>query len=83
MIQEQNIDDYHIKIPDYIPKNKYVIFIKGAVVAIGDNPSDLADIAIKKFPNLPFTIKYNGKQKKKMEYIISSQLFTKIFLGFI
>jgi hypothetical protein len=57
-----------IEIPDYVPQNLYVIFVKGAVVAIGPNPSDLADIAIQKFPNLPFIIKYNGPKQKSMEY---------------
>jgi len=32
--------DVPITIPDYIPKNKYVAFVKGAVV--GDDPSDVA-----------------------------------------
>ena len=27
------------EIPDYIPENKYVVFVKGAVVAVGDSPS--------------------------------------------
>ena len=61
-----------IEIPDYIPKDKYVIFVNGAVVAVGDNPSDLAEIAIQKFPNLPFNIKYNGPKKKPIEYFYMS-----------
>ncbi|MHA1729409.1 MAG: ribbon-helix-helix protein, CopG family [Promethearchaeota archaeon] len=66
---EQNIS---VKIPDYIPKNKYVIFVKGAVVGVGDNPSDLSQIAIEKFPNLPFEIKFNGTKKKPIEYCFMS-----------
>ena len=57
-----------IEIPNYIPKDKYVIFVNGAVVAFGDNPNDLAEIAIQKFPNHPFIIKYNGQRKKPIEY---------------
>lgn len=55
-------------IPDYVPKNKYVAFVNGAIVEIGDNPSELAEIAMKKFPNLPCVILFNGPQKKKLEY---------------
>ena len=61
-----------VEIPDYIPKEKYVIFVNGAVVAVGDNPSDLAEIAIQKFPNFPFIIKYNGPKKKPIEYFYMS-----------
>ena len=61
-----------IDIPDYVPKNQYVAFVKGAVVAIGSDPSDLAEIALQKFPNLPFIIKYNGPKQKSMEYCYAS-----------
>ncbi len=57
-----------IVIPDYIPKNKYVGFVKGAIVAVGESPSEIAQIAIEKFPNLPLIIKFNGPKKKQMEY---------------
>lgn len=58
-----------ITIPDYIPKNKFVVFVNGAVVAIGDDPSDLAEEAVKKFPDFPFNIKYNGKEKPNVEFL--------------
>ncbi len=61
-----------VEIPDYIPKNKYVIFVNGAVVAVGDNPSDLAEIAVQKFPHFPFVLKYNGPKQKHMEYFYMS-----------
>ena len=70
--QEMENNDDFIKIPDYLPKNKFIIFVKGAVVAVGDNPSDLADIAVEKFPNLPFKIKYNGTKKQPIEYFYMS-----------
>jgi len=57
-----------IKIPDYIPNNKYVGFVKGAIVAVSDNPGEIAQIAAEKFPNFPLIIKYNGAKKKPMEY---------------
>jgi len=57
-----------IEIPDYVPKNQYVAFVKGAVVAIGSNPSDLAEIALQKFPSLPVIIKYNGSKQQFREY---------------
>ena len=46
---KKKMSNESIKIPEYIPKNKYVIFVKGPVVAIGDNASDLADILPYKF----------------------------------
>ena len=62
------------EIPDYIPENKYVVFVKGAVVAVGDSPSDLADIAFQKFPNFSFVIKFNGAKSPVMEYVYMSLL---------
>ncbi len=61
-----------ITIPEYVPKNKYVVFVNGAVVAVGDSPCDLAEIAVKKFPQYPFNIKYNGKIKRRIEYVYMS-----------
>ncbi|MDD1778759.1 MAG: hypothetical protein LUQ65_11390 [Candidatus Helarchaeota archaeon] len=55
-------------IPDYVPKNQYVVFVKNIVVAIGPTPCDLAEIALQKFPNLPIVIKFNGPKRKQMEY---------------
>ena len=62
------------EIPSYIPKDKYVIFVKGAVVAVGDSPSDLADEAFQKFPNYPFIIKYNGNKPSHMDYVYMTML---------
>jgi hypothetical protein len=61
-----------VEIPDYIPKEKYVIFVNGAVVAIGDKPSALAEIAMEKFPEYPFVMKYNGASQKTIEYAFMS-----------
>lgn len=60
------------KIPDYVPKNQYIIFVKGAVVAVGEKPCELAQIARQKFPNLPFVIKFNGPKPKPLEYFYMS-----------
>ena len=65
-------DPVDVEIPDYIPKNQYVVFVNGAVVAVGDNPSDLADIALIKFPNYPFVMKFNGTPLDPMEYAFMS-----------
>ncbi len=70
-IQETSLSEKEsqkVKIPDYIPKNKYVGFIRGAIIAVSDNPSEIAQIAVKNFPDLPLVIKYNGAKKKQMEY---------------
>ena len=56
------------EIPCNVPKYKYVIFVKGALVAVGENPCELAERARKKFPTLPFVIKLNGPKPKSMEY---------------
>ena len=63
--REQNED---INIPDYIPKNNYVGFVNGAIIAVSESPSEISQIAAEKFPNLPLIIKYNGPKKKHLEY---------------
>ena len=57
-----------MEIPNYIPKNKYIGFVKGAIIAVSDSPGEIAQIAAEKFPNFPLIIKYNGPKKKPMEY---------------
>ena len=59
-----------IEIPDYIPKNKYVGFVNGAVIAVSDSPSEISQVAVEKFPKLPLIIKYNGDKKKKSRWSI-------------
>ncbi len=61
-----------IAIPDYIPKNKYIAFVKGAIIAVGDTVSDVAQVAAEKFPNGPLVIKFNGPKKKPIEYCFLS-----------
>ncbi len=62
-----------IEISEYIPKNKYVGFVNGAVIAVSESPSEISQVAVEKFPNLPLLIKYNGdKKKKQMEYCFMS-----------
>lgn len=61
-----------IVIPGYIPKNKYVAFVKGAIIAVGDTVSDVAQVAAEKFPNGPLVIKFNGPKKKPIEYCFLS-----------
>jgi hypothetical protein len=69
--KDQNLQD--VNIPDYIPKNKYVVFVNGAIVGVGDSPSEVSLIAVQKFPNLPFFIEFNGvKKDKKIEYCFMS-----------
>jgi len=38
------------EIPEYLPKNKYVAIINDSVVAVGDSPSEVSQIAVEKFP---------------------------------
>ena len=61
-----------IVIPDYIPKNKYVAFVKGAIIAVGDTVSEVAQVAAEKFPDGPLVIKFNGPKKKPLEYCFLS-----------
>ena len=61
-----------IEIPDYIPKNKYVGFVRGAIIGVADSVSEIAQIAAEKFPDGPLVIKYNGPRKKPMEYMFMS-----------
>lgn len=65
-------DPVDVIIPEYIPNNKYVVFVNGAVVGVGDNPSELATLAMKKFPDYPFVMKFKGKPKAPMEYVFMS-----------
>ncbi|MGQ4874453.1 MAG: DUF5678 domain-containing protein [Promethearchaeia archaeon] len=69
---QENKIDLDIKIPDFIPKNKYVDFVKGAIIAVGDNVSEVARIAAEKFPNDPLIIKFNGPKKKPIEFCFMS-----------
>jgi predicted CopG family antitoxin len=61
-----------VEIPEFVPKGKYVIFVNGALVAVGDTPCDLAEIAMLKFPNLPFVMKFNGPDPGPTEYVFMS-----------
>lgn len=63
-----NKDPSSLKIPEYIPKKKYVGFVNGAIIAVADSPSEVSQIAVEKFPNLPLTIKFNGPKIKSIEY---------------
>ncbi len=57
-----------IRISDYIPKNKFVGFVNGAVIAVGDTPSEVAQVAVERFPDFPLIIRYNGPKQKSIEY---------------
>jgi len=61
-----------VEIPDYIPKNKYVGFVDGAIISVGDTVNEVAQVAAEKFPNGPLVIKYNGPKKKPLEYCFMS-----------
>jgi predicted CopG family antitoxin len=61
-----------VEIPTYVPKDKYVIFVNGAIVGVGDDPSELAEQAMHKFPNLPFVMKFNGEPMRSQEYVFMS-----------
>lgn len=71
---EKNFDSLKdFPIPDYIPKNKYVLFTSNkSIGAVGDTPSEVAQIAADNGIAPPFSIKYNGKDLPKVkEYIYS------------
>ena len=62
-----------VEIPEYIPQNKYIAFVNGAIAAVGDSPSVVTHEALLKFPNFPVIIKYNGEgQVKPLEYCFMS-----------
>jgi len=66
-------DEKDFKIPEYIPKNKFIAIVKGSIVAVGETPSEVSQIAITKFPNLPIKIKFSGPKKfKPPEFIFMS-----------
>ncbi len=61
-----------IEIPDYIPKNKYVLFANNSIVAVGDSPNEVTLEAAEKDIKPPFTIKYNGKTPGPIDYVYQS-----------
>ena len=62
-----------VEIPEYIPQNKYVAFVNGAIAAVGDSPSEVMHEAMLKFPNFPVLIKYKGESEvKPLEYCFMS-----------
>ena len=67
-----NKDPSSLEIPEYIPKEKYVGFVNGALIAVADSPSEVSQIAVEKFPNLPLIIKFNGPKIKPIEYCYAS-----------
>ncbi len=71
LAQQKNTNE-ELEIPAFIPKGKYVAFINGAIIGVGDSPSEVAQIAAEKFPNFPLTIKFNGPRPKQTEYIYVS-----------
>jgi len=61
------------EVPEYIPKNKYVAFVNGAIASIGESPSEVAHNAMLKFPHFPIIIKYSGESDvKPLEYCFMS-----------
>ncbi len=71
-ISEKRVMSGNIEIPEYIPKNKYVGFVNGAIIAVADSPSEISRIAAGKVINSPLLIKFNGPKKKRMEYCFLS-----------
>ena len=67
-ISEKRVMSENIEIPEYIPQNKYVGFVNGAIIAVGESPSEISRITAGKSPNSPLIIKFNGPTKKRMEY---------------
>ncbi len=67
-----NRENPFMEIPKCIPKNKYVGFVNGAVIAVADNPCEVSQMVVEKFPNSPLIIKYNGPKQKQMEYCYAS-----------
>lgn len=61
-----------IEIPEYVPKNKYIGFVNGAIIGVADNPSEISLIAAEKFPNHALIIKFNGPKPKHIEYCFMS-----------
>ena len=71
-ISRKNDNNSAMEIPDYIPENKYVGFLNDAIISVGDTVSEVAQVAVEKFPNGPLVIKYNGPKKKSLEYCFMS-----------
>ncbi len=72
--ENNKLKSEELKIPDYIPKNKYVLFNSDKIVAaVGDSPQHVASLAASKGIEPPFVVKYNGGLPKvPQEYLYNS-----------
>ncbi len=69
---EKNKTDPDIEIPDFVPKDKYVVFSNNSIVCIGDIPSEVTQTAVDKGVPPPYVIKFTGKMKKPPEFVFMS-----------
>ncbi len=60
------------KIPEWIPDGKYIAFVNGAIVSIGDTVSEVSRESAEKFRDLPCIIKRKGKPIEVPEYIFNT-----------
>jgi hypothetical protein len=69
-----------ITIPEFVPKNKYVLFTQeNSIGAVGDTPAEVASIAAAKGVKPPFLIKYNGKNPPKPKHFVYSLNIGKVW----
>ena len=61
-----------VEIPEWVPKDKYVVFVNNAIVAVGDTPSEATSLAAKKGAQPPILIKFNGAERKPPEFAFMS-----------
>jgi Arc/MetJ-type ribon-helix-helix transcriptional regulator/predicted aspartyl protease len=63
-----------IEVPDWIPDGKYYAIVKGAIVAVGDSPSSIAQEIAFKFPFEKIIIDRKNKEIPELEYAYSSHI---------
>ena len=72
-IKEKSEFNFDINdIPNWIPDNKYIGFVNGAITSVADTPAQVSREIASKFPDLPCKIVKKGKKNKVPEYIFST-----------
>ena len=55
-------------IPSWVPEEKYVAIVRGAVTAVGDSVAEVVSTALSKFPDDAIHVARKGKPIKAIHY---------------
>ena len=77
------MDPEEIIIPDYIPENKYIVFVNNAIVAVEDTPSQATLAAVDKGYDPPYIIKYKGTNTESAQHHAQEYFFMSLSEGWV